>query len=126
VSVSEVAAEPWFDKVSLLKLDIEGGEYPIAPSLGRAIRQRTPAFLLSTHIDYLNDVAAGAPALVRKTRKALRLLRHAALVWDFRAYPYWHVPSGSWWTPVSRSRAARLLLGYRNQEFLLTGTPLPG
>lgn len=124
ISISDIASEPWFINVSLLKLDIEGGEYVIGPALGRALGQRRPTLLLSTHSDYLNDAAAGEPKLARRAKTAVRLLRHARLVWDFRVYNYWHVPSGHWWIPISRLRSVLSLLSSRNQEFLITTSPL--
>lgn len=124
-AVRELGREPWFDHADVVKLDVEGSEYDLMSDLAPVLARRLPHFLLSTHTGYVNDRAPAGPKWVRRAAKAIRLASHARLVEQLRFYPFWYVPAGGHWRRISRTNAAKTLVGYRDQEFLLANAPLP-
>lgn len=117
-AISEIAAQPWWREAVLVKIDIEGGEYELIPTMAPYLRDDMPALMLSTHVDYISDLVAEHGHFSRVS-KALRLLPHPKLVWYLRFYRTWQIPEGSHWRPIGRLRAAMRLLRWANQEFLL-------
>ena len=121
VDIRDLLTEPWIDRVALVKLDIEGGEYQVAAALADVLKRiGTPTFLLSTHVDYLSDLVPIKNGIVRKVVKQVYCLRHPLVVWKFRCYTHWHVPRDAGWRPVNRWSADVRLLMHRNLEFLLS------
>jgi FkbM family methyltransferase len=127
VDVRDLLPEPWIDRVALVKLDIEGGEYQLAAALADVLKRiGTPRFLLSTHVDYLQDLVPINNDVVRKAVIRVYLLRHPLVVWKFRCYTHWHIPAGAGWRPVNRWLVVVRLFMHRNREFLLSDHQLGG
>ncbi len=73
MTVRELASELPRARVDLLKIDIEGGEYAVLPTLGPLLESAS-ALLLALHPDML--LTAGDPDPAATTRRALDGLRH--------------------------------------------------
>jgi FkbM family methyltransferase len=119
VSATEIVDQEWFRSAAMVKVDIEGGEFGLMRHLAPGLRPNRPPLLLSTHIDYLADKAPASPLWMRRAVKGIRLGGHERLLWDLRFYRDWRVAHANGWQPLVRHEAARRLLLYRNQEFLL-------
>lgn len=84
LDVAGLDARAPLERFAVIKLDIEGGEYAVAPALGRHLSRlaRRPVLLLSLH--------GADPATLRRTARPLARLRQAParlrLLWSFRAY----------------------------------------
>lgn len=94
ITPGELAAHVATEDRLVFKLDIEGGEYALAPSLGPLIDRAHTAVLLSTH-----------PALLRDAR-GLDSLPEATL-WLLSAFASFtaHRRDGSAWLPVANPLA---------------------
>jgi FkbM family methyltransferase len=90
ITPGELAAQVATEDRLVFKLDIEGGEYALAPSLGPLIDRAHTAVLLSTHPALLRE-AQGAEALPEATHSVLSAFTR------FAAYRR----EGSAWLPVS-------------------------
>jgi FkbM family methyltransferase len=73
MTARELASELPRARVDLLKIDIEGGEYAILPTLGPLL-ESSSALLLALHPDML--LASGNPDPAATTRRALDGVRH--------------------------------------------------
>ena len=91
------------ERVSLVKIDIEGAEYDVLPHLRPWLERQRPALLLSTHAPYLDD--------------AHRNLRSAALADMLSIYPDWRDTKGR--GSSDQPLAAKIASGF--QTVLLTG-----
>jgi FkbM family methyltransferase len=124
-AIGDVAREPFFREVDVVKVDIEGGEFHLLGDLASVVRERGAALILSTHVNYIKWAQPPSrPALIRKVVFRTRsLLDHVRLLWAFRKVPHWYVEHAGRWRKVSLLGAAVILirpLYPRNSEILLT------
>jgi len=124
-AIQDLAKETWFALADVVKMDVEGAEYELMGEFARFLSHRRPHFLLSTHVDYLSHRSPKSLKWVRRVVTVARLASHPRIVQQLHFYRHWYVPDDGHWRQISRNVAARNLLRYRNQEFLLSDTPLP-
>jgi len=114
---SEAATDAWRG-CSLLKIDVEGGEYAVVPRLRRHLRQQRPALLLSLHGPDPASILTARFGRLRLVRHRLvGALRRAPLLWSVRWYPHLYRAADNRtddWRPISRG--ALLLLALRLGE----------
>jgi FkbM family methyltransferase len=109
-----------FRRATLVKMDIEGGEYLVIPRMTGYLRAREPVLILSTHGKFMRERYAQLPRLIRVVLvSALLVPKQLCLVWRLRFYRHWDVTEGRGWRRVSFPHVARVMLSTRNHEFLL-------
>jgi FkbM family methyltransferase len=102
----------------LLKIDIEGGEFAVVPSLGPALARHRPVLLLSVHQPPSTGRLRSLP------RRAHRLPAMVRLLWALRGYPSVSRANGHrelGWRRLGR--VDRVLLAVRLGEFELLVEP---
>jgi FkbM family methyltransferase len=109
-----------FRRATLVKMDIEGGEYLVIPRMTGYLRAHEPVLILSTHSKFMRQRYAQLPRLIRVALvSALLVPRQLRLVWRLRFYRRWDVEVGRGWRRVSFPHVAGVMLSTRNHEFLL-------
>lgn len=120
-------ADGAFERATLVKVDIEGGEYRVVPRLASYLARRQPVLLLSLHSFDLRAKAERFPRRLR--RPVFRLVaarRRLPLLWALRPYRVVaRATAGGGWLPLGRS--ARWLLAFRldEAELYCAGSPPP-
>jgi FkbM family methyltransferase len=98
---------------NFIKIDIEGGEYSVLPTMVAYLRNHRPTLLLSLHPCFLGELA-GQSVRARLKRSTLRLGNTIRLLKMLKFYKYLYDPSGK--IPrvgMSSSLRSRLHLRHR-------------
>lgn len=115
VDAAEVATWPGLGDASLIKIDIEGGEYRVVPRLGPWLRRSEPAVLVSLHSFDLRARAERAGRRVRRpVFRVVGARRRIPLLWALRHYPVVARATPDGWQPLGWGQ--RWLLAFRLDE----------
>ncbi|MBY6037803.1 FkbM family methyltransferase [Fictibacillus nanhaiensis] len=124
VSVStlkEVLKEFLIEDLSLIKMDIEGGEYLLVPSMRSYLKKYKPAFYLSLHPNFLKSYMLKECSSEKEREKTFRK-RVKKLVKSLKMYEYIYDSS---FHRIDQNDFLDLLLTINEPvEFLFTSTPL--
>jgi FkbM family methyltransferase len=93
VTFEEFVRANTIDDCGFIKMDIEGGEYSVLPSMAAWIKKHRPTIYLSLHPCFLGDIeGAGIARRVRRT--LLRLSKALAVVLCLRFYKNFYDSQG--------------------------------
>lgn len=117
-----LAEWPEFAACSLLKIDIEGGEYRLLPRLLPYLRTRRPPLLLALHGVHWRSRFTRVP---RRPRRVLQLIGNAAqralLLWRLRMYGHVAASDGrSDFRELARHERLRLLLDLAERDLFFS------
>lgn len=117
-----IAEWPEFAACSLLKIDIEGGEYRLLPRLLPYLRARRPPLLLSVHGVHWRSRFARVP---RRPRRLLQLIgsanQRALLLWRLRMYRHVAASDGrTEFRELARRDRLRLLLDLAERDLFFS------
>ena len=91
ISATALATVAAHAECTVLKIDIEGGEFAVVPRLARYLREHHPTLLLSLHGRDPMEVSAGRLGWLRLVGLRLRdAPRRARVLWAIRSYPALH------------------------------------
>jgi len=82
IRLDEFAAQEKLESPIFLKIDTEGGEYEILPTLHQFFRKYRTTLYLSTHPGFFGSVVTGLPAKVRAHFGLVFALRSFAYIYD--------------------------------------------
>jgi FkbM family methyltransferase len=93
VCFEDFVRENGIDDCTFIKIDIEGGEYLVLPSMAAWIKKHRPTIYLSLHPVFVGDIDGSG--LLRRLRRTLaRLCGILAVVRSLRCYRNFYDPQG--------------------------------
>lgn len=124
ITFDEFVTQNSIDDCAFIKMDIEGGEYSVLPTMRRYLTAVKPTLYLSIHPFVLgNKHTRGITEWLSRTR--LRIVTTIGLLDELRTYKYWCEPLGrcpETTMPTISSRLHHLLasFGWRPIVYLVT------
>ena len=101
---------PQFEGARIVKIDIEGGEYGLLPSMRTWLAEHRPDLILSLHTYQLQPVLGPLPRGVRfVARRASAIALRGRLAWLPHIYPHRKTATARGWEPVSGWKLASLM-----------------
>lgn len=121
----EEAKKDIYQHCTLMKIDIEGGEYELVARLAGYLKKRRPTLLLSLHSPFSNDAAdlSTAGAIYRRVKG---ILLRGRLMWHLRhykcIYTTWsrRLDPESVWVPLAARDALRIVQERGGRELLFS------